>query len=132
MQGTSLHCLIRIFVVEIADSGKPLARSNRAISSSASDLPRDARANLGWRAGFRCPSSSPPSIKHDDGEVGLSVPVGIVDTAIIKVGDSAVAGGGISNDKIKRLLKGPGDSKVTVTLLRAGETGGPPLVGQTQ
>jgi carboxyl-terminal processing protease len=39
----------------------------------------------------------------------------------IKVGDSVVAGNGISNDKIRRMLRGPGASKVTVTLLRVGE-----------
>ena len=39
----------------------------------------------------------------------------------IKVGDSVVAGNGITSDRIKRLLKGPGASKVTITLLRAGE-----------
>jgi carboxyl-terminal processing protease len=42
----------------------------------------------------------------------------------IKVGDSVVAGNGITNDKIRRMLRGPGASKVTVTLLRAGEPGG--------
>jgi carboxyl-terminal processing protease len=46
----------------------------------------------------------------------------------IRVGDSVVAGNGISNDKIRRMLRGPGASKVTVTLLRAGEAGGPRLV----
>jgi carboxyl-terminal processing protease len=39
----------------------------------------------------------------------------------IKVGDSVVAGNGINNDKIRRMLRGPGASKVTITLLRAGE-----------
>jgi carboxyl-terminal processing protease len=43
----------------------------------------------------------------------------------IKVDDSVVAGNGISNEKIRRLLRGPGASKVTVTLLRAGDHGGP-------
>jgi carboxyl-terminal processing protease len=42
----------------------------------------------------------------------------------IKVGDSLVAGNGISNEKIRRMLRGPGASKVTVTLLRAGNPGG--------
>src|SRR5579863_9045130 len=42
----------------------------------------------------------------------------------IKVGDSIVAGNGITNDKIKSMLRGPGASKVTITLLRAGESGG--------
>ncbi len=39
----------------------------------------------------------------------------------IKVGDSLVAGNGITNDKIRRMLRGPGASLVTVTLLRSGE-----------
>ena len=38
----------------------------------------------------------------------------------IKVGDSAVAGNGINNDRIRKLLRGPGSSEVTVTLLRVG------------
>ena len=38
----------------------------------------------------------------------------------VKVGDSAVAGNGISNDRIRKLLRGPGSSEVTVTLLRVG------------
>ena len=38
----------------------------------------------------------------------------------LKVGDSAVAGNGISNDRIRKLLRGPGSSQVTVTLLRVG------------
>jgi carboxyl-terminal processing protease len=37
----------------------------------------------------------------------------------LKVGDSTVAGNGINNDKIRKLLRGPGASKVTITLLRA-------------
>src|ERR1700755_1697449 len=41
----------------------------------------------------------------------------------VKVGDSLVAGNGITNDRIRKLLRGPGSSKVTVSLLRAGETG---------
>jgi carboxyl-terminal processing protease len=36
-----------------------------------------------------------------------------------------VAGNGISNDKIRRMLRGPGSSKVIVTLLRVGEAGRP-------
>lgn len=43
----------------------------------------------------------------------------------IKVGDSVVAGNGITNDKIRGMLRGPGASQVTVTLLRAGEPAGP-------
>ncbi len=43
----------------------------------------------------------------------------------IKVGDSVVAGNGINNDKIRRMLRGPGASKVTITLLRIGEAGRP-------
>src|SRR6185312_1524194 len=39
----------------------------------------------------------------------------------LKVGDSVVAGNGITSDKIRRLLRGPGGSQVTVTLLRAGQ-----------
>jgi carboxyl-terminal processing protease len=39
----------------------------------------------------------------------------------IKVGDSLVAGTGITNDKIRRMLRGPGASQVMVTLLRSGE-----------
>jgi len=38
----------------------------------------------------------------------------------IKVDDSVVAGNGINNDKIRKLLRGPGSSKVIITLLRAG------------
>ena len=38
-----------------------------------------------------------------------------------KVGDSVVAGNGITSDKIKRLLKGPRASQVMVTFVRAGE-----------
>lgn len=43
----------------------------------------------------------------------------------IKVADSVVAGNGITNEKIRRMLRGPGASKVIITLLRAGDTGGP-------
>ena len=42
----------------------------------------------------------------------------------IKVGDSVVAGNGITNEKIRRMLRGPGASQVTVTLQRAGEPDG--------
>jgi len=41
----------------------------------------------------------------------------------VKVDDSVVAGNGITNDRIRKLLRGPGASKVMVTLLRAGESG---------
>ncbi|HXO75643.1 MAG TPA: S41 family peptidase [Puia sp.] len=41
----------------------------------------------------------------------------------IKVDDSLVAGNGITNDRIRKLLRGPGNSKVVVSLLRAGEPG---------
>jgi len=43
----------------------------------------------------------------------------------VRVDDSVVAGNGITNDRIRKLLRGPGASKVTVTLLRAGESGPP-------
>jgi carboxyl-terminal processing protease len=43
----------------------------------------------------------------------------------VKVGDSVVAGNGINNEKIRKLLRGPGASKVTITLLRAGEASRP-------
>src|SRR5579872_135929 len=43
----------------------------------------------------------------------------------LKVGDTLVAGNGITSDKIRRLLRGPGGSQVTVTLLRAGQPGKP-------
>ncbi|HZE84768.1 MAG TPA: S41 family peptidase, partial [Puia sp.] len=36
----------------------------------------------------------------------------------LKVDDSAVAGNGVTNEKIRKLLRGPGSSKVTITLLR--------------
>src|ERR1700754_4545912 len=39
----------------------------------------------------------------------------------LKVGDSAVAGNGITNDRIRKLLRGPGSSEVIITLTRAGE-----------
>jgi len=50
----------------------------------------------------------------------------------IKVGDSVVAGNGINNDKIRRMLRGPGSSKVTVTLLRVGEAGRPRAITITR
>lgn len=43
----------------------------------------------------------------------------------LRVGDSVVAGNGISNDKIRRLLRGPGSSQVTVTLVRIGQPARP-------
>jgi carboxyl-terminal processing protease len=43
----------------------------------------------------------------------------------IKVGDSVVAGNGINNDKIRKLLRGPGSSTVMITLLRAGQPAHP-------
>jgi len=46
----------------------------------------------------------------------------VVGDKFLKVGDSAVAGNGINTDKIKKLLRGPGQSKVDITLLRNGQT----------
>ena len=43
----------------------------------------------------------------------------------LRVGDSVVAGNGITNEKIRKLLRGPGASQVTVTLLRASIPGKP-------
>lgn len=43
----------------------------------------------------------------------------------IKVGDSVVAGNGINNDRIRKLLRGPGASQVIITLLRASKPGKP-------
>ncbi len=43
----------------------------------------------------------------------------------LKVGDSAVAGNGINNDRIRKLLRGPGASNVTITLIRVGLPGKP-------
>lgn len=40
---------------------------------------------------------------------------------ILKVGDSVVAGNGISTTRIKKLLRGPGASKVVLTILRAAQ-----------
>ncbi len=37
---------------------------------------------------------------------------------IIKVGDSVVAGNGITSTRIRKLLRGPGSSRVTVTIMR--------------
>jgi len=38
----------------------------------------------------------------------------------LKVGDSVVAGNAITNDRIRKLLRGPGASEVVVTLIRVG------------
>jgi carboxyl-terminal processing protease len=43
----------------------------------------------------------------------------------LKVGDSVVAGNGISNERIRKLLRGPGASSVTITLLRVGQPAKP-------
>src|ERR1700760_4550696 len=40
----------------------------------------------------------------------------------LKVGDSVVAGNGITSDKIRKMLRGPGSSSVTIKLLRATES----------
>jgi carboxyl-terminal processing protease len=37
----------------------------------------------------------------------------------LKVGDSTVAGNGITSDRIKKLLRGPGETEVTLTVLTA-------------
>ena len=50
----------------------------------------------------------------------------------VKVDDSAVAGNGITNERIRKLLRGPGSSKVIVSLLRAGETGPPRQIAITR
>jgi carboxyl-terminal processing protease len=39
----------------------------------------------------------------------------------LKVGDSVVAGNNINNDRIRKLLRGPGSSDVTITLARVGK-----------
>src|SRR6201999_1755496 len=39
----------------------------------------------------------------------------------LKVGDSVVAEIGISNDRIRNLLRGPGSSEVIITLTRVGD-----------
>jgi carboxyl-terminal processing protease len=39
----------------------------------------------------------------------------------VKVGDSLVAGNGINPERIKKLLRGPGGSPVTVTVFRSGK-----------
>ncbi|GGA91567.1 S41 family peptidase [Puia dinghuensis] len=50
----------------------------------------------------------------------------------LKVGDSVVAGNGITNDRIRKLLRGPGSSDVAITLLRVGEPGKPMQVHITR
>src|SRR5580692_8600769 len=50
----------------------------------------------------------------------------------LKVGDSVVAGNGISNDRIRKLLRGPGASQVTVNLVRASSPGKPINVSITR
>ena len=50
----------------------------------------------------------------------------------LKVGDSVVAGNGITNDKIRSLLRGPGASRAMVTLLRVGAHAKPMLVQITR
>jgi len=45
----------------------------------------------------------------------------LVGDKIIKVGDSLVAGNGITTTRIKKLLRGPGASTVMLTLLRDGK-----------
>jgi carboxyl-terminal processing protease len=50
----------------------------------------------------------------------------------LRVGDSAVAGNGITNDRIRKLLRGPGASQVTVTLIRASQPGKPTAVNITR
>lgn len=43
----------------------------------------------------------------------------------IKVDTAVVAGNGVTNEKIRKMLRGSGASKVTISLLRAGEGGRP-------
>ncbi|MBS1665042.1 MAG: S41 family peptidase [Bacteroidetes bacterium] len=50
----------------------------------------------------------------------------------IKVDDSVVAGKAITNDRIRKLLRGPGASQVKVTLLRVGEGSTPRQVPITR
>jgi carboxyl-terminal processing protease len=57
---------------------------------------------------------------------GPSDKVGLqVGDKFLKVDDSVVAGNGITNERIKKLLRGPGASKVNITLLRANQSGNP-------
>src|SRR5882757_424569 len=46
----------------------------------------------------------------------------LVGDKFLKVGDSAVAGNAITSDRIRKLLRGPGASKVAITLLRGKES----------
>ncbi len=50
----------------------------------------------------------------------------------LKVGDSLVAGNGITNDRIRKLLRGPGASQVTIALIRASQPGKPMQVKITR
>jgi len=50
----------------------------------------------------------------------------------IKVGDSLVAGNGITNERIRKLLRGPGASQVKIALLRASQPGKPINVSITR
>src|ERR1700760_1985481 len=50
----------------------------------------------------------------------------------LKVGDSVVAGNGITNDRIRNLLRGPGASLVTITLLPPGQGAKPTHVSITR
>jgi carboxyl-terminal processing protease len=45
----------------------------------------------------------------------------LVGDKFLKVGDSTVAGNGITTDKIRTLLRGPGASKVVIKVLRKGQ-----------
>jgi len=55
-------------------------------------------------------------------ESGPSDKAGLqVGDRFLKVGDSAVAGNGITTARIRQLLRGPGGSVVTITLLRNGK-----------
>lgn len=56
-------------------------------------------------------------------ENGPSEKAGLqVGDRIIKVGDSVVAGNGISTSRIKKLLRGPGASQVIITIIRDNKT----------
>jgi len=46
----------------------------------------------------------------------------LVGDKLLKVGDSVVAGNHITTDRIRKLLRGPGASKVAITLLRGKES----------
>lgn len=52
---------------------------------------------------------------------GPSAKAGLkVGDRFLKVGDSVVAGNGITSNRIKKLLRGPGESRVTITILSNG------------